>query len=175
MKETRKRKLGELYMREVSMMLLKEIKDPRIGFVTITSCEITNDLAFAKVKFSVLGDDKVLSLAFHGLRSAAKHMQGEIARRLRLRSTPTLVFDFDPGVQKSIRVMQLLSQEYDGEQPDSQLPFVSSVIPGDDDDESDTIVSDGAGDADGEDGAGAEADEDEDDGDEEDDADDDES
>jgi ribosome-binding factor A len=137
MKETRKKKISELYMREVSLMLLSELKDPRIGFVTITSCEVTDDFAFAKVKFSVLGGDKDLNLTLHGLRSAARQMQGEIARRLRLRTTPFLTFEFDPGVQKSIRVMQLLRKDTEGAEPDNQLPFVSEVVPdqtGEDDD-----------------------------------------
>ncbi|GAB4150890.1 MAG: 30S ribosome-binding factor RbfA [Planctomycetota bacterium] len=129
MKETRKKRISTLYMREVSLMLLNEVKDPRIGFVTVTSCEVSDDLAFAKVKFSILGADKDLNLTMHGLRTVAKHIQGEIARRLRLRTTPTLAFEFDPGVQKSIRIMQLLRKDVEGAEPDTQLPYVSAAVP----------------------------------------------
>ncbi len=131
MKETRRKRISVLYKQEVSRMIHTELKDPRIGFVTVTDCEVSADLSIAKVKISVLGGDKELKLTMHGLNSSRGFVQSEVARRLRLRSTPQLRFEFDPGVQKSIRVAQLLREEAEGRPVEPQIPFASSVIPDD--------------------------------------------
>ena len=137
MKEGRRIRLNQLYKQEVSKMILTELKDPRIGFVTVVSCDISGDLSQVKARISVLGGDKELSLTLHGLNSSAPMMQGEIARRMRLRTTPFLSFEFDPGIQKSIRITQLLDLENKGKEMDQQIPFASQVLPNEelDDDE----------------------------------------
>ena len=137
MKEARRIRLNELYKQEVSKMILVELKDPRIGFVTVVSCDIAGDLSTVKARISVLGGDKELSLTLHGLNSSAPMMQGEISRRLRLRTTPFLSFEFDPGIQKSIRITQLLKEENEGKEADLQIPYASAVLPNEDDDDDD--------------------------------------
>ncbi len=136
MKEERRIRISALYMQEVSKMIQTELKDPRIGFVTVTDCSVALDFSVAKVKVSVLGGDKELKLTLHGLNSSRKFIQSEVSRRLRLRSTPQLSFEFDPGVQKSIRISQLLREQELGRTIDPQLPYVSSVLPEDEDDAS---------------------------------------
>ncbi|MFA4986620.1 MAG: 30S ribosome-binding factor RbfA [Candidatus Brocadiia bacterium] len=128
MKDLRRKKISALYKEEVAQMLLTEIKDPRIGFITVTDCEVSGDLSVAKVKISVLGGDKDLSLTMHGLDSCRKLIQSVVARRLRLRIAPMLKFEFDSGVQKSIRIAQLLAEELQGTKNINQLPYVSSVV-----------------------------------------------
>ncbi|MDZ7816231.1 MAG: 30S ribosome-binding factor RbfA [Planctomycetota bacterium] len=129
MKYSRVERLNQLYRQEVSKMILTELRDPRIGFVTVVSASVDRYLERALVRVSVLGGDKDVKLTLRGLNSAASRMQGEIARRLKLRSTPILTFEFDPGVQKSIRVEQLLRKDSEGVEPDTQLPYASDVLP----------------------------------------------
>jgi ribosome-binding factor A len=128
MKDLRRKKISALYKEEVAQMLLTEIKDPRIGFITVTDCDVSGDLSVAKVKISVLGGDKDLTLTMHGLDSCRKLIQSVVARRLRLRIAPVLKFEFDAGVQKSIRISQLLAEELQGTKSVNQLPYVSSVL-----------------------------------------------
>ena len=129
MKYSRVKRLNQLYKQEISKMVLTELRDPRIGFVTVVSASVDQYLEKAVVRVSVLGGDKDVKLTLHGLNSAASRLQGEIARRLKLRNTPILRFEFDAGVQKSIRVEQLLRKDAEGEEPDEQLPFASQALP----------------------------------------------
>jgi ribosome-binding factor A len=105
---------------EIADILMRKIKDPRIGFVTITDVEITDDLKNAKVFVSVYGGDKDASLK--GLKSASPFIRSELGRRMRLRVVPEILFRFDSTVEQGAHIMELLRdiEQGDKEKKDSE-------------------------------------------------------
>jgi ribosome-binding factor A len=91
------------------------LKDPRIGFVTITRVEVTPDLRTAKVLFGVLGDMAQREKTLAGLRAAAGFIRREIGRRIQIRYTPELSFQYDTGIEATDRVARLLQENPIGE------------------------------------------------------------
>jgi len=96
--------------REISSVILSELKDPRIGFVTITRVEPSADIRSARVYFSVLGDEKAEELTLHGLRHAAGYLQRSVGDRLHMRYAPVLEFWVDQSVKGTLRVSRLLEE-----------------------------------------------------------------
>jgi ribosome-binding factor A len=92
----------------IAELLLREIKDPRIGMVTLTGVKLSPDLRHAKVYFSVLGDRVQQERSLAGLRSATGFIRARIARRLQLRVAPEVIFEFDPSLEQVERVARLL-------------------------------------------------------------------
>ncbi len=105
----RAQRVGQLVQKELAQMLVNELKDPRIGFATVTEVRMTDDLKIARVYVSVYGDEKVREDTLLGLRAAAGFMRREIAHRLDLRSAPTLSFETDATLEKASRIDALLS------------------------------------------------------------------
>lgn len=103
-------RVGEAIQELVAGLLVREIKDPRIGLVTITGVRISPDLRHARVFFSTLGDDEQRMRSLRGLRSAAGFVRGQIARQLNLRVAPEIVFEFDPSLEEAERLSRLLKQ-----------------------------------------------------------------
>ncbi len=103
-------RVAEAIQEEVADLLRLRIKDPRIGFVTITGVEVTADLRHARIFFSVVGDEAARASTQRGLDSAAGFIQGELGRRLRLRFTPTVEFRFDPSIERGARIERLLKE-----------------------------------------------------------------
>ena len=101
-------KLQELIKQEMSKMLLREIKDPRIGFVTVTDVEITGDLREAKIYVSVMGDEKKVQDSLKGLKSALGFIRREIGKRIRLRFTPEISFALDTSLDYSEHIQKIL-------------------------------------------------------------------
>jgi ribosome-binding factor A len=99
-----------------------ELKDPRIGFVTITGVEITPDMGSAKVFVSVLGNERKQQGALTALGNAHGVLQGKINRELRLRRTPQLTFHYDPSVERGVRMTALIDELAPGpeEPPDGE-------------------------------------------------------
>ncbi len=91
---------------EIADILMRKIKDPRVGFVTVTDVEVSDDLRNAKVFVSIYGDDKKASLK--GLESAAPFIRSELGRRMRMKFIPELLFRFDNTVEKGAHIMELL-------------------------------------------------------------------
>ncbi len=91
---------------EIADILMRKIKDPRIGFVTITEVEVADDLRNAKVFVSVYGGDKDKTLK--GLESASAFIRSELGRRMRMRYTPEILFRFDKTVEQGAHIMELL-------------------------------------------------------------------
>jgi ribosome-binding factor A len=91
---------------EIAEILMRKIKDPRIGFVTVTDVEVSHDLRNAKVFVSIYGGDKKETLK--GLESAMPFIRSELARRMRLRLVPELLFRFDPTLERGAHIMELL-------------------------------------------------------------------
>jgi ribosome-binding factor A len=88
--------------------LTREVRDPRVGFVTVTGVLVTNDLSHARVMVSVPGDEAEKTRALQGLQSAAGFLRSRAARALTTRSVPELHFELDKGVQHAARIEQLL-------------------------------------------------------------------
>lgn len=108
MKSDRLRRVDEAVREVLSEAVTKEIKDPRVGFVTVTSVQTANDLRHAKVYISVLGDDGVRQRSLQGLKSAHGFLQKRVAGELRIKHTPTLEFIYDDTLDKSLRIEALL-------------------------------------------------------------------
>ena len=103
-------------MREVlSGAITSELKDPRVGFVTVTAVQTTTDLRQARVYVSVLGADAVRRRSLDGLRSAHGYLQRRVAEELRLKHTPTLEFVYDDTTDRGQRIQELLDREADAE------------------------------------------------------------
>ncbi len=114
-------KVGGVIKKEISQMLLREIKDPRIGFVTITRVKVSKDLRFVKVYFSVLGDQSARKDSLRGLNSATGFMRRKLGRRLRLRYVPDIAFRFDPSLEHMGRLAELIQEIHeDGKPEDSK-------------------------------------------------------
>ena len=103
-------KLQELIKQEVSKMLLKEIKDPRIGFVTVTDVEMTGDLREAKIFVSIMGNEEQVKNSWEGLQSALGFVRREIGHRIRLRFTPFVSFAIDKSLDYGEHIQKLLLQ-----------------------------------------------------------------
>jgi len=86
----------------------KDLQDPRVGFVTVTSVKTSPDLRHAHVYVSVLGDEQARAETLEGLRSAHGYLQSRVAAELRLKHTPTLAFDYDESVDRGMRISQLI-------------------------------------------------------------------
>lgn len=97
-------------VREVLSEAVLELKDPRIGFVTVTRVQTSPDLRHAKVYVSVLGNDAKRRKSLDGLEAAHGVLQTTIARRLRMKRTPTLAFEFDPSVAEGVRMSKLIDE-----------------------------------------------------------------
>jgi ribosome-binding factor A len=105
----RMRKVDEA-IREVVSDTLPELKDPRIGFVTVTGVHTSRDLRHATVYVSVLGSARKREKALDGLTAAHGLLQARIARQLRLKHTPTLTFEYDPTVAEGVRMSKLIDE-----------------------------------------------------------------
>jgi ribosome-binding factor A len=97
-------------IKEVLGLTLPELKDPRIGFVTITGVETSADLRQATVFFSVLGGEKARERSLQGLAAAHGTLQARLARELRMKRTPQLTFEYDPTVERGVRMTKLIDE-----------------------------------------------------------------
>jgi ribosome-binding factor A len=105
----RMRRVNEA-LREVLSEGLGELKDPRIGFVTVTGVETSPDLRHARVFVSVLGSERKREQSLAGLSAAHGVLQARVARQLRMKRTPQLTFEYDPSVERGVRMTQLIDE-----------------------------------------------------------------
>jgi ribosome-binding factor A len=103
------RKVNEL-LREVLSEAVLELKDPRIGFVTITGVRAAADLRHATVYVSVLGSERKRERSLEGLAAAHGVLQARIGREVRMKRTPTLTFEYDPTVEEGVRMSKLIDE-----------------------------------------------------------------
>ena len=108
MEGKRSEKVADLIQKEISQMLVKSIKDPRIGFVTITKVTVSEDFRLAKVYFSVAGTLEERERSMKGLESAKGYVRKELGQRIRLRYTPEIMFQFDPSIEYAIHMEELI-------------------------------------------------------------------
>jgi ribosome-binding factor A len=97
-------------VREVLSEAVSELKDPRIGFVTVTGVVTSADLRQAQVFVSVLGSEKKREQTLAGLEAAHGVLQGRIARELRMKRTPQLTFQYDDSVERGVRMSHLIDE-----------------------------------------------------------------
>jgi len=105
----RMRKVNEL-LREVLSEAMPELKDPRIGFVTVTAVRTSPDLRQATVYVSVLGSERKRERSLEGLEAAHGVLQARIASEVRLKRTPTLTFEYDTTVEEGVRMSKLIDE-----------------------------------------------------------------
>ncbi len=105
----RMRRVNEA-VREVISESVGELKDPRVGFVTVTGVETSPDLRHATVFVSVLGTERKRDKTLAGLTAAHGVLQARLARELRLKRTPQLTFEYDPTVERGVRMTQLIDE-----------------------------------------------------------------
>jgi ribosome-binding factor A len=103
-------RLAEEIREEVARIIGAGLKDPRIGFVTVTRVDLTADLRQARVHVGVLGDAAARDKSMAGLRQAAGFIRRELGKRIRVRHTPELVFQYDSGLDATDRVARLLDE-----------------------------------------------------------------
>ena len=107
----RMRRVDEAMREVLSDAITSQIKDPRVGFVTVTAVETSPDLRHARVFVSVLGDDTVRRRSMDGLRSAHGYLQRRVASELRLKNTPTLQFLYDDSADRGLRIAELIDED----------------------------------------------------------------
>jgi len=105
------RRVDEAVREVLSDAITKDLKDPRVGFVTVTAVETAPDLRRARVFVSVLGDKKVRKRSMQGLQSAHGVLQRAVAAELRLKHTPTLEFVYDDTSERGMRIAELIDRE----------------------------------------------------------------
>jgi ribosome-binding factor A len=110
----RMRRVNEAVREVLSAQLVEGLKDPRIGFVTVTSVQTSPDLSHARVYVSVLGDDEERERTLAGLTSSHGFLQAGLGRELRMKRTPTLEFVYDESVDRGMRITGLLEDEEPG-------------------------------------------------------------
>jgi ribosome-binding factor A len=109
------RRVDEAVREVLSDTIAKNLKDPRIGFVTVTAVKTSRDLRHARVYVSVLGDERTRERTLEGLRSAHGYLQEAIADELTLKRTPSLVFEYDETVERAARLTELMQRGPDRE------------------------------------------------------------
>ncbi|KPK18563.1 MAG: ribosome-binding factor A [Betaproteobacteria bacterium SG8_41] len=105
---SRSRRIAEQVQRELSEIIRMELKDPRVGMITITEVEVTPDTAYARVYFTLMGDAERIKETTAALTHAAGFLRSELAHRMKLRIVPQLVFKYDVSVERGARLSQLI-------------------------------------------------------------------
>ena len=112
----RQEKLGELITAELSDLLRTRVKDPRVGFVSVTHVEVSGDYRHAKIFVSVMGNEEERVSTMKALKHATGFLRHELASRLTLRYMPEIVFKLDTSIEQGARILELI-REVTGEKP----------------------------------------------------------
>lgn len=115
MQYKRAERVRDLIKEEISRIIQYELKDPGIGFVTITGVELSDDLKHAKIFYSVLGNEEAKKESSSALKRACGFIQHEIGRRLRLKYTPEIYFHFDPSVEYGAHIERLIKKIHESQ------------------------------------------------------------
>ncbi|QKS71393.1 30S ribosome-binding factor RbfA [Paenalkalicoccus suaedae] len=108
MANVRANRVAEQIKKEISAILQRELKDPRIGFITVTDVEVTGDLQQATVFVTVYGEDSERSDSLKALEKAKGFIRKEIGSRIQLRKTPELFFQVDESIEQGNRIEELI-------------------------------------------------------------------
>jgi ribosome-binding factor A len=122
MQGKRLERVNQLIKEEVSVLLQRELKDPRLGFVTVTEVAVTPDLKHAKVYVSVLGPEEQWASTLEALRSARGFVRNWLRRHLDLRTTPEIAFRPDRSMEHAAHIQSLLAELRDKAEGEGQAP-----------------------------------------------------
>jgi ribosome-binding factor A len=122
----RPERLAEEMREEIARMIVSELKDPRLGFVTVTRVEVAHDLRYARVHVGVLGSEADREKSLTALRSAAGFVRRELGRRLRIHHSPEVDFRYDKGIEATDRVARLLAEEAEREKATARAEGVEA-------------------------------------------------
>ncbi|RAP76218.1 30S ribosome-binding factor RbfA [Paenibacillus montanisoli] len=114
MAKVRVGRVGEQIKKELSQLIQTELKDPRIGFITVTGVDLTNDLSQARVYLSVLGSEEQKEETLKALARGTGFLRSELGKRIRFRHTPELLFKFDSSIEYGSKIEALLHTINDG-------------------------------------------------------------
>jgi len=106
----RSRRIADQIQRELSEVIRLELKDPRVGMVTLTGVEVTPDNAHAKIYFTMLGEPAQTESCTHALEHAAGYLRSELSHRMRLRTVPQLHFVYDVSVERGVKLSRLIDE-----------------------------------------------------------------
>jgi ribosome-binding factor A len=106
----RSHRLAEEMKNEISAIIARQVRDPRVGFATVTEVRVSPDLRYAKVLVSVLGSPEEKQKTLAALESAAGFIRRQIGARIRLRVTPELTFEYDETIEQGDRMMRLIEE-----------------------------------------------------------------
>ncbi|MFA5243560.1 MAG: 30S ribosome-binding factor RbfA [Sulfuricella sp.] len=119
---SRPRRVAEQIQRELAELIQLEVKDPRVGMVTLTDVEVTPDYSHAKVYFTLLSQGHSLDETLAGLNRAAGYLRSQLAHRMRLRIMPQLHFVFDSSVERGVQLSHLIEEAValEGDKPSQE-------------------------------------------------------
>lgn len=117
----RVQRIGEEIKKEAAE-IIRQMKDPRIGFATITDVEVTNDLRHVRIYVSVYGDDEEKERTLAGLQAAKGFVRTELGRTIRLRHTPEVVFKLDGSIEQGARINQIINEISSDQRPSESEP-----------------------------------------------------
>lgn len=118
MRGKRTERVAELIKQSLGQNLLTKIRDPRLGFITVTHVEVSPDLEHAKVFYSVMGDDKVQKSTRVALERSRGFLQHELAMELKLRMTPLLSFHYDTSIEEGLKIEKIIRKLHEEQKPD---------------------------------------------------------
>ena len=101
-------RVADMVRAELGDLVRREVRDPRVGLVTISNVDLSPDLSHARIRVSTLGDEEARKLCLETLNHAAGFLRSRLAKRLNLRATPALLFELDRGAETSRRITDLL-------------------------------------------------------------------
>lgn len=110
MSSLRPTRVAEQMKKEVAQIIRDEVKDPRVGFVTVTAVEVSKDLRHAKIYVSVYGSEQEKKNSLEGLQKATSFVRRELGRRIKLRHVPEIEFRFDQSIEHGAHIAKLLSE-----------------------------------------------------------------
>lgn len=113
-------KVAEAIHEEISSLLVKGVKDPRVGFVTVTGVKVTDDLHLATIYFSVIGSDDQKKETEAGLNSAKGYLRRELGKSLRMRYVPDIIFRYDVSIDYGSKIEGILKQIHETEEADAE-------------------------------------------------------
>jgi ribosome-binding factor A len=117
MQSTRIARVAQEMQQEIAMIIHQELKDPGLGFVTITRVELSSDLRYGKVMFSCLGTDQEREQSQDVLNRSARYIHGLLKKRFRLKAIPELTFKYDESIQHSLALERTLEKLKDEDKP----------------------------------------------------------
>lgn len=113
----RSTQVGAAMGREIALIIQRELKDPRLGFVSVSGVELSDDLKFGRVFVSILGDEESRRASLEGLESAKGYIRKLLGERLKLRCTPEIVFKEDLSIEQGARIDRLIDSLHREEKP----------------------------------------------------------